>query len=192
MESPNYLIVELDEDYLNEELIGDTTSVIVNSTIEDVSFINRVATVISAPKGVVLKKGDQVIVHHNIFRLKNGMKGQLVRSDFNIGDKLYYVPLNEVFMYTRGEEDWKALEPFCFISPIEVKEEEDAFMVGLKETHEGYEKEVGIVAYPSPNLIAQGATKGKKVLFRPDSEYKFKIGSAIYYKMQTRDVVAIV
>ena len=101
MKSINYLIVELDKAYENEVEVSTGEKVIVNSTIEDVSFINRKARVVSAPEFTILQKGDEVIVHHNIFRLRNDVKGVVAPSNYDIGDNKYIVPLTEVFMYKR-------------------------------------------------------------------------------------------
>ena len=66
MKSINYLIVELDEAYENEVEVSTGDSVIVNSTIEDISHVKRIATVIEAPDFTILKKGDKVIVHQRV------------------------------------------------------------------------------------------------------------------------------
>ena len=189
MQTVNYLIVELTKAYNNEVDVSTGDSVIVNSTIEDVAYVKRIATVKSAPDFVVLEAGDEVVVHHNIFRLRNDIKGATVDSNFYIGDNLYFVPLTEVFMYKRGDSGWKTLSPFCFVEPI-IKEEKEGFDLSLTEsTFKGRLKRVGKIKYPNDELIAQGIQEGDKVLFTKNSEYEFEIDGTIYYKMSTKDIL---
>lgn len=191
MEAVNYFIVSLDKAYDNEVETSDGNSIIVNSTIEKVEFINRVATIVAAPDFTILEVGDKVVVHHNIFRLRNGTSGNVIESSYHIGGNEYFVPLTEVFMYKR-EEDWQSLDPYCFVKPIE-KEITEGFSLGLNESsYKGKENGVGIMAYPNKNLLSQGIKKGDKVKFTKNSEYEFNIDGVLYYKMSTRDIVAIV
>lgn len=190
MKSPNYLIVELDEAYNNKVQLDTGDSFIVNSTIENVSHINRVATVISAPEFTILKEGDKVVVHHNIFRLRNDTRGNVVESNFFIEDNKYFVPLTEVFMYKR-DSDWIPLNPYCFVEPIK-KERKEGFSLSLTEdSFKGRLDKVGILVYPNEELVAQGAGKGARIRFSANSEYEFMIDGKLYYKMSTKDILAV-
>lgn len=190
MESINYLIVELDSAYNNEEEISTGDSVIVNSTIESVAHINRVATVKSAPSFTILKEGDKVVVHHNIFRLRNDPKGNMVESNYYIEDNLYFVPLTEVFMYKR-DSDWIAIDPYCFVEPIIKKSEEGFSLQPSEDTYKGYLKNEGIITYLNKELTLQGLKRGDRVKFSKNSEYEFNIDSKLYYKMSTKDILAV-
>lgn len=191
MKSINYLIVELDSAYNNEEEISTGDSVIVNSTIESVTHINRVATIKSAPSFTILKKGDKVVVHHNIFRLRNDPKGNVVDSNYYIEDNTYFVPLTEVFMYKR-DSDWNSIDPYCFVEPI-VKELEDGFSLQPSEdTYKGRLKNEGIITYLNKELASQGVKSGDRVKFSKNSEYEFMIDNKLYYKMSTKDILAVI
>ena len=78
MTTPYYVIVETDSAYNNEKKITEDISIVVNTTIESVEHINRKGKVIASPSFTILKEGDEVILHHNIFRLRNGVKGEKV------------------------------------------------------------------------------------------------------------------
>ena len=187
MRTINYVIVELDKAYENE-VETESGSVIVNSTIESVSNINRVAKVKSAPSYTMLKEGDEVIVHHNIFRLRNDVKGNVTESNFFIEDNTYFVPLTEIFMYKR-DSDWKPLSPFCFVEPI-TKEQKSGFDLSITEsTHKGKIKRKGIIRYLNEELLSQGLKEGDTVLFSKNSEYEFDIDGKIHYKMSTKDIL---
>ena len=135
----NYVIVEVEEVYNNTK-----DGLIVSDSIENVSSINRVATVISAPDFTVLEKGDKVVVHHNIFREKYNYKHEKIKGDFWLEGNKYFVPLTEVFMYKR-DKSWVSLNPYCFVKPI--KEEQDLLTFDIRHTHKGYIKNIGKLVY---------------------------------------------
>lgn len=188
MNSTNYLIVEVDTTYINEKSFDDK-SIITNSTIEDVSSIQREAVVVSAPEYTILNTGDKVIVHHNIFRSKYNYKGNLTPSDYHIEGNIYFVPLSEVFMYnTPSDSYYKAIDPFVFVEPIKLDESEN-FLVGIKSRYKGKEHRVGFIKHINKNLLDQGLNIGDKVAFKKNSEYEFNIQGNLLYKMKTSDIL---
>lgn len=191
MKAVNYLIVELDEAYDNEVKVSTGDSVIVNSTIENVSYINRVATVVAAPDFTILQAGDKVVCHHNIFRLRNDTKGKVVPSNFNIDDNQYFVPLTEVFMYKR-DSDWIAINPYCFVKPIEADKDKLSFDITTEESYKGRLNQKGILKYINDDIRSQSMREGDTVIFSKDSEYEFNIDNEILYKMSTRDIIGVV
>lgn len=188
MSTLNYLIVELDEAYNNEVEVLEDQSLIVNSTIESVAHISRTAKVIEAPDFVILQQGDEVVVHHNIFRLRNNTKGNLTQSNYHLEGNKYFVPLTEVFMYKR-DSDWICLEPYVFIKPIELREEE-SLLLGVKDEYKGREHQKGIIAFNNKQLLDQGVKVGDEIVFSRNSEYEFTIDGELYYKMRTKDILA--
>jgi co-chaperonin GroES (HSP10) len=97
-------------------------------------------------------------------------------------------------MYKRGDSDWVSIDPYCFIKPI-IKEEEDSKgfnLLSSESSFKGRLDKVGIVAYPSKELTSQGVKKGDKVRFSKNSEYEFEVEGELYYKMSTKDVLAVI
>lgn len=192
MKSIGYLIVSLPEAYSNKAKLSTGQDFIINSTIENVEYINRVCKVEYSPEGTILSPGDEVIVHHNIFRLRNGIKGEQVDSNFYLWGNLYYVPLTEVFMY-KGEFGWVPIEPYCFVKPIEQEDlvtTSNFSITSTENSYKGMKRRVGVLSHPNRNLINQSLQKGDKVLFTPDSEYEFIIDGELYYKMSDKDIIA--
>lgn len=188
MKATNYVIVELKEAYTNKKKVAGR-ELIINSTIEDVSSINREATVVSAPEFTILKEGDSIIAHHNIFRKKYDYKGKLCQSDYFIGSNLYFVPLTEIFLWKRGLlGDWEAIDPFVFIEPIELDESKE-LLVGIKKQHKNKEHKKGVVKYLNSSLKEQGVKVGDKIVFKKNSEYEFNIGGMLLYRMNTKDII---
>ena len=65
----NFIIKPLGDRYNNKLKVGDK-DLIVNTDIYEHKFVNRCAKVIEIPRvgETPIKKGDTVIVHHNVFR----------------------------------------------------------------------------------------------------------------------------
>lgn len=177
----NNLIVEIDSEYENER-----EGIVSNLDYDNTFFITRKARVISAPASTILRQGDEVICHHNIFRKKGSVSGAIIHSSFHIEDNIYQVPLDEVFMYKR-DNSWEALSPFCFVQPV-IDESFDNLSYDEKmiETHKGFKKNHGVLTHPSPELKH---LEGKEVIFSDWSEYEFIIDGELYYKMKSNDIL---
>jgi len=182
----NNLIVEIDTTYNNK--VGNIT---VNSTIDSVIHINRVATVVDAPEGVVVEVGDKVLVHHNIFREKTMLNGERVLGDYNLYGKTYYVPLLLVYAYKR-DGDWESLSPFVFVEAVKREDKVvGGFIIDAQEhnSHKGRLNNVGVVKYPNKDLVEMGVKVGDSVVFTPDSEHEYIIDNKVLYRMRTQDIV---
>ena len=74
----NYIIST--NDRYNNKTSVKGKELILNTEIteRDYEFVNRIGTVISAPINIKtsIKPGDQVIVHHNVFRRWYDVKGK--------------------------------------------------------------------------------------------------------------------
>lgn len=186
----NYVIVEIDEAYKNE--VG---GLIVNSTIESVAHINRIARVVDTPIFTTIKKGDEVVVHHNVFRLRNGLRGKRLQSNYHLEGNKYFVPLTEVFMYKRGDSDWQAIRPFVFVEPIKNEDKKVGNVIintSEENSHKGMVKLQGIIRYPNDELISKGVKVGDRIVFSYWSEYEFNINGETLYKMSTNDILAVI
>jgi hypothetical protein len=78
MKSPFYFIVKPMEGkrYSNTSDFGGV-ELVVNASEEDFRFSNRFAEVIETPLGYTgpIKPGDTLVVHHNVFKFYNDVKG---------------------------------------------------------------------------------------------------------------------
>ena len=65
----NFIVTPFKERYNNIKKVGNK-ELITNSSIENHIFVSKKAVVVSAPAAydTVVKSGDIVYVHHNIFR----------------------------------------------------------------------------------------------------------------------------
>ncbi len=174
--TPRYgvLIKPLGDEYNNIEKVGDV-ELLVNTSIEDVDYVNRLGVVVSSPDNH-LQKGDIVVVHHNVFRTYYDMKGDKRRSNEYFRDNMYLVPPERIYLHKEGD-DWKAYKSHCFISPVDYIQHDTLYRSDEKE-----EEHVGIVKYSNK------FKPGTKVGFSKNSEYKFVIDDEKLYKMRNRDI----
>ena len=66
----DFIVKPLGDKYDNEIKLGDVT-LILNTKIENFKAVNNLAIVVETPKAFKtdIKKGDIIIIHHNVFRV---------------------------------------------------------------------------------------------------------------------------
>ena len=72
----NFVVTPIGERYNNTKKVGDS-ELILNTEIFNHQYVNRKASVISTPiiSDTDIQAGDDVIVHHNVFRRWHNVKG---------------------------------------------------------------------------------------------------------------------
>ena len=166
--------------YTNEVSVGDK-KLIINTTMDDHKFVNRVGIVKSIPLigNTNISIGDEVIVHHNVFRRFYNVKGIEKNSTSYFKEDMYFCYYEQIFLYNDGS--WKAPRNFCFVKPI-VKKHNDII------TEQKEQKHIGILKYGNSSLEALGINEGDLVGFTPVSEYEFIIDNDRLYRMRTTDI----
>lgn len=172
-----YLVEPVDGTYLNTQNIGGVDFVI-NTSIEDVKYVNRLGKVIESPKGSEIPKGSTVILHHNVFRTYYNMKGKKTKSNEYFRENKYLVPEEKIYMYNHSG-DWVCTSDFCFVSPIDFHQDDEIFRSDKKE-----QEHTGIVKYIKNSYI----NIGDKVAFTKNSEYEFNIGGEKLYRMKHKNI----
>jgi hypothetical protein len=165
----NFVVTPKGERYNNKKKVGDS-ELILNTDIYRHEFTNREAIVISTPiiGDTNIKSGDTVIVHHNIFRRWNNMKGIEKNSKSYFDESTYLVNHDQIFLYKRNRK-WLAPKGYCFVKPLKAI---DKFNIESEKPLQG------IVKY------SDGTVKiGDLVGFRPDSEYEFIIDNERLYRV---------
>jgi|TARA_R100000664_G_C2737941_1_gene126980 hypothetical protein len=178
MKSPSQFIVSPlnKRRYNNSKKIGGK-DIIVSTSQEDVSFSNREAEVIELPlnyKGEI-KKGDTLLVHHNVFKYYYDMRGRQKSGKSFLKDDYFLVDMEQFFLYKQNNE-WKTYGRYCFVKPIPKTES-----IIFKNTNN--EPLMGEMVYVNEYLKSKGLIKGDKVSFVPDSEYEFRIDNEKLYRM---------
>ena len=72
----NFIIKPKESRYNNTKKIGEK-ELIINTDIFQHQHVSRNAIVVSVPKSIKtnIKQGDEIIVHHNVFRRYNDVRG---------------------------------------------------------------------------------------------------------------------
>ena len=107
----DFIISPIGERYNNSKKVGDK-NLILNTEIFNHQFVNRKATVIATPMlfPSPIKVGDEVIVHHNIFRRWNDVKGREKNSRSYWKEDKYIISGDQIFLYNK-----KATHGYCFV-----------------------------------------------------------------------------
>jgi hypothetical protein len=176
----NFIITPLNERYENEVMVGDK-KLIVNTSIEEFRFISKRAKVLSVPIAfnTDIREGDEVIVHHNIFRRWYDVRGVEKNSAQYFEDNKYFCNIDQIYLYKKNNQ-YKPNLNYCFVKPL------------VNKHHLRTQKEkplIGVMKYPNSFLEDQGITRGSIVTFRPDSEFEFLINEERLYCMKSNDIV---
>jgi len=182
MQSLFSFIVEPKNGRYDNEVDIDGKKLIINTTMDDHKYVNRVGVVKSIPKigKTNIKIGDEVIVHHNVFRRFYDVRGVEKNSSSYFKEDLYFCFYDQIFLYKQDNE-WKAPFDFCFVKPI--VENKKQLVTVQKER-----PRVGILKYGNSSLNAFKVNEGSLVGFSPSSEYEFVIDNDRLYRMRTNDI----
>jgi len=182
MQSLFSFIVEPKNGRYDNEVDIDGKKLIINTTMDDHKYVNRVGIVKSIPKigKTNIKIGDEVIVHHNVFRRFYDVRGFEKNSSSYFKEDLYFCFYDQIFLYKQDNE-WKAPFDFCFVKPI--VENKKQLVTVQKER-----PRVGILKYGNSSLNAFKVNEGSLVGFSPSSEYEFVIDNDRLYRMRTNDI----
>jgi hypothetical protein len=165
----NYVVTPKGDRYNNTKEI-EGGSLILNTEIYNHQFVNREATVISTPIAghTDIQAQDTVLVHHNVFRRWNDVKGREKNSRSFFNESTYFIAPDQIFLYKRHNE-WIAPNGYCFVAPLKTVD---------KLNTESEIPLMGIVKY-SDNTVDVGDLVG----FRPSSEYEFIIDGQRLYRV---------
>tara|TARA_R100000900_G_scaffold7770_3_gene7868 strand:+ start:523 stop:1119 length:597 start_codon:yes stop_codon:yes gene_type:complete len=164
--------------YNNTKKINDT-DLILNTQIFTHQNVNRVGIIKSLPilnENNNLKIGDNVIVHHNIFRRFHNIRGDEQNSKSYIDDNNYLCNIDQIFAYKRKSK-WEPLPGYSFVKPIVSND-----IFSLDKEHELK----GVLKYLDANCTF--LKEGDLVGFTPNSEYEFIIDGEKLYRVRTKDL----
>ncbi len=155
---------------------------VVSSSQEDHKATNRFAEVIEIPINYDgdVKKGDILLVHHNVFRIYYDMKGIERSGPSFFMDDLFLIDFDQFFLY-KTADGWKAPSPYCFVSPV--KNKDSAISTNKQE-----QDLIGRIRYVNDELLSLGLKEGDIVSFQPESEYEFTVEGEKIYRMFTKNI----
>ena len=169
MQSPYCFVIEpIGERYNNSTSVGNK-SLILNTEIYNHEYVNRKARVISCPivGDYKVLPGDNVIVHHNVFRRWHNVKGEEKNSRSYFKDNKYIVSPDQIFLYNNN-----AMPGYSFVQPLISKN-------NLSKDKEDSCK--GVIVYSDDTY-----NKGDIVGYTPFSKYEFIINGQRLYRVMNK------
>ena len=174
-----FLIKPKKERYNNTiELNGQ--ELIINTKIETFESVSKNAIVEIVPEAfkTKIKPGDEVIVHHNVFRRFYDMKGKEKNSASFFKDDLFFCDIEQIYLY-KSNNSWKTNLNYCFVKPLKNDN---------KMTLEKEKPLKGIIKYSNDKLSSNGIKSGDLITFTPNSEFEFIIEGERLYCMKSNDI----
>jgi len=171
-------VVAPSEGRYDNKLNIDGVELILNTELQNHSYVSRVGLVISEPyfNDTNIRKGDLIILHHNVFRRFRDIRGKEKNSRSFYKEDKYFVQPNQIFAYKR-EDRWVACDGFNFVQPIkETKMFSDAFE----------KRGIGILKYKDASLKA--IAEGDLVGFKPGAEYEFIVEGKKMYRVPSNQI----
>ena len=150
----------------NNSVRVDEKELILNTEVFNHQYVNRKAKVIATPLlfESPVNVGDEVIVHHNIFRRWHDVKGRERNSRSYWKEDKYIISEDQIYLYNN-----KAMPGYSFVQPIKSNN---------KLTNDIEQPLVGIIKY------TDGAFDINTLVgFTPNSEYEFIIEGKRLYRV---------
>ena len=164
----DFIVVPIGQRYNNAKRV-DGKELILNTEIYNHQYINRLAKVIATPLlfQSPINVGDEVIVHHNIFRRWHDVKGKERNSRSYWKENKYIVSEDQIYLYNN-----KAMPGFSFIKPLKAI---DKFNVDTERPL------IGVIKYSDGSF-----NKKELVGFKPSMEYEFIINGERLYRVMNK------
>ena len=186
MRSPFFFIVKpiKGKRYNNSKEIGGI-DFITSTSEENHQASNREGIVVSTPLGYAgeIEPGDTLLVHHNVFKFYNDMRGRQQSGKSYFKDDLFFIDDTQFFMYKK-KNNWICHNKYCFIKPI------PAIKTYI---HKPFAEEplMGKIRYINKKLLSKGLKEGDLVTFRPETEYEFNVDGEKLYRMFDHHVTMV-
>ena len=164
----DFIVSPIGERYNNSTKVGNK-ELILNTEIFNHQFVNRSAKVIATPLlfQSPINVGDEVVVHHNVFRRWHDVKGREKNSRSYWKDNKYIISEDQIYLYKR--KDWIAMPGYSFVQPIKSNN---------NLTSDLEEPLIGIIKYTDGTY-----NLNTLVGFTPNSEYEFIIEDKRLYRV---------
>ena len=161
----DFIVSPTGERYNNSKKVGDK-ELILNTEIFNHQYINRLAKVIATPLlfSSPINVGDEVIVHHNVFRRWNDVRGEEKNSRSYLEEDKYLISEDQIYLYK--QDDWKAMPNYSFIKPIQSNDKlsfnKEKDLVGIVKYSDGAFKINDLVGY-RPDIECEDFINGERL-----------------------------
>ena len=175
-----YIVEPIDGRYSNKKDV-EGQELILNTSIEDHKFVNRSGIIIETPiikDEYDLRIGDEVIIHHNVFRRYYDMRGNEKNSRNYFEEDKYFCFSDQIFLYKRSGK-WYTPPGFCFVKSIKSTN---------NFTEDKEEPLTGVLKHLGSDLKSFGLQDNDLIGFTPNSEYEFVIDNEKLYRVPLNSI----
>ena len=164
----DFIVSPIGQRYNNSKKIGDK-ELILNTEIFNHQYVNRLAKIIATPIlfSSPINVGDEIIVHHNVFRRWHDVKSVERNSRSYLEKDKYLISGDQIYLYKK--DNWTATPGFSFIKPLKSID---------KFSNKQERPLIGIVKYSDGEF-----KRNELVGFRPNSEYEFIVDGERLYRV---------
>jgi hypothetical protein len=155
------------------------SELILNTDLQNHEYVSRIGIVVGLPNynPTDIKEGDEVIVHHNVFRRFYDVRGNEKNSKSYYEKNLFFVTPDQVFGFKRNKT-WVSLKDFCFVKPIK---NTDDFSLEKEKPLMGVLKYFNSEDKTNINI-------GDLIGFCPGFEYEFIIDNQKLYRVPVNKI----
>jgi co-chaperonin GroES (HSP10) len=148
------------------------SGLILSASKEDHKTTNRYAVVNETPNNYrgPISKGDQVIVHHNVFKYHSDMKGREKSHWGFLGDNNFSVTDSLMFAYVK-QGVLTPLDGYLFVRPDK--------------------DNTGEIVHINESLTNKGFSVGDIISYTPHSSYEFKIDDEVLYRVREPNITMV-
>jgi len=173
----DFIIKPKESRYNNIKKVGDS-KLILNTELQNHQYVSREGVVIGEPSinTTGVKKGDTVVLHHNVFRRYRDIRGKEKNGRSYYKDNIYVVSPDLIFAKIKENKIYP-LNGFNFVKPIK---EDKMFSIDFEKPL------IGILKYKDSSLKVMNI--GDLVGFKPGSEYEFFLNKERLYRVPTNSI----
>lgn len=175
-----FVVEPIGERY-NNAIEIEGKELLLNTEMQNHSYSNRQAKVLAIPTGIAtdIKVGDEVLIHHNVFRRFRDIRGDEVNSRSYYKDNIYFASEDQIYAYNRINKSfgWKACTGYNFVKPIK---ETKMFSNDIEKPG------IGILYLKDAEL--QGVAEQDLIGFRPGAEYEFIVNGHRVFRVPTNSI----
>ena len=161
----DFIVSPIGERYNNSKKVGDK-DLILNTEVYNHQFVNRRARVVATPLlfSSPINVGDEVIIHHNVFRRWHDVKGREKNSRSYWKEDKYIISEDQIYLYKK--DNWMATPGYSFVKPLKSNDkfnaQEEKPFVGIIKYSDGAFKKGELVGF-RPGINCEDFIEGERL-----------------------------
>jgi hypothetical protein len=161
----DFIVSPIGDRYNNSKKVDDK-ELILNTEISNHQYVNRLAKVIATPLlfQSPINVGDEVVVHHNVFRRWYNIRGEEKNSRSYLDEGKYIVAPDQIFLFKKDK--WVSTPGYTFVKSIidddNYSLEKEKNFIGIVKYSDGTFDENEVIGF-GPNMRMEYVIDGQKL-----------------------------